>query len=279
MGGLRHRHARAGGGRRDHLLRHAAQRPPADGGRGRVRPEAGRRRSAPRCVDFALWGGLVPGNVGALDELAERGVVGFKAFMSEQRHRRLPGGRRPDAVRGDGARRRGSGCLVAVHAESDAITTGLLARRAVRPGRTGVRDYLASRPVVAELEAIARAILLCRGDRLRAAYRPCQHRARRGAGGRRRGRAGVDVSCETCPHYLVLTEEDVERARRGRQVRAAAALAGRAARRCGSALADGTLPMVASDHSPAPAEHEDRRRLLRASGAASPAASRCWRCC
>src|SRR5262249_3667076 len=33
-------------------------------------------------VDFALWGGLVPGNVERLDELAERGVVGFKAFMS-----------------------------------------------------------------------------------------------------------------------------------------------------------------------------------------------------
>ncbi len=28
-------------------------------------------------VDFALWGGLVPGNVARLYELAERGVVGF----------------------------------------------------------------------------------------------------------------------------------------------------------------------------------------------------------
>src|SRR2546425_649832 len=33
-------------------------------------------------VDFGLWGGLVPGNLEQLDELAERGVVGFKAFMS-----------------------------------------------------------------------------------------------------------------------------------------------------------------------------------------------------
>src|SRR3954447_20887959 len=32
-------------------------------------------------VDFALWGGLVPGNVDRLDELARCGVVGFKAFM------------------------------------------------------------------------------------------------------------------------------------------------------------------------------------------------------
>ncbi|MDP9365061.1 MAG: amidohydrolase family protein, partial [Chloroflexota bacterium] len=33
-------------------------------------------------VDVALWGGLVPGNVDRLDELAACGVVGFKAFMS-----------------------------------------------------------------------------------------------------------------------------------------------------------------------------------------------------
>ena len=33
-------------------------------------------------VDFALWGGLVPGNIEQMDELAARGVVGFKAFMS-----------------------------------------------------------------------------------------------------------------------------------------------------------------------------------------------------
>ncbi len=33
-------------------------------------------------ADFALWGGLVPGNLGHMAELADRGVVGFKAFMS-----------------------------------------------------------------------------------------------------------------------------------------------------------------------------------------------------
>jgi allantoinase len=30
-------------------------------------------------VDFAFWGGLVPGNVEHMAELAERGVIGFKA--------------------------------------------------------------------------------------------------------------------------------------------------------------------------------------------------------
>ncbi|HTO21003.1 MAG TPA: allantoinase, partial [Spirochaetia bacterium] len=33
-------------------------------------------------ADFALWGGLTPDNLDHLEELAERGVAGFKAFMS-----------------------------------------------------------------------------------------------------------------------------------------------------------------------------------------------------
>ena len=42
---------------------------------------------------------------------------------------------------------------LAVHAENDAITSGL-AQRAIADGRTSVREYLASRPVIAETEAI-----------------------------------------------------------------------------------------------------------------------------
>ena len=34
-------------------------------------------------TDFALWGGLIPGNLPHMAELAERGVVGFKAFLCD----------------------------------------------------------------------------------------------------------------------------------------------------------------------------------------------------
>ncbi len=34
-------------------------------------------------VDFALWGGLVSDNLDQLSDLAQAGVVGFKAFMSQ----------------------------------------------------------------------------------------------------------------------------------------------------------------------------------------------------
>src|SRR4029077_11254527 len=34
-------------------------------------------------ADFGLWGGLVPGRIGDMAAMVERGVVGFKAFMSD----------------------------------------------------------------------------------------------------------------------------------------------------------------------------------------------------
>src|SRR4029453_6188260 len=42
-------------------------------------------------VDFALWGGLTPGNLDRLDELAARGVIGFKAFMCDSGIDDFPG--------------------------------------------------------------------------------------------------------------------------------------------------------------------------------------------
>ena len=57
------------------------------------------------------------------------------------------------------------------------------------------------------------------------------------------------MSCETCPHYLLFTEEDVERI--GIALKSAPPVRTAADRdRLWSQLADGTLPMVTSDHSP-----------------------------
>jgi allantoinase len=201
-------------------------------------------------VDYALWGGIVPGNLGELEELAERGVVGFKAFMSASGVDDFE--RADDLTLYEGMRAAAALKLpVAVHAESDAITTGL-AQRAIAEGRRSVRDYLDSRPAVAELEAIAAAIALA--DETRASLHVVHVSTGRGVALVAEARArGVDVSCETCPHHLVLTEEDAERI--GVLAKCAPPL--RPAAECDAlwdALRDGTLPMVASDHSPAPAE-------------------------
>src|SRR4051794_2885049 len=207
-------------------------------------------------VDFALWGGLVPGNAGRLGELAARGVVGFKAFMAATGM--------PDFAMADdltlleGMRAAARLRLpVAVHAESEAITTALAAR-ARREGRTGVRDYLRSRPAIAEVEAIGRALLLAEetGCALHVVHVSTGRGVARVAQARARG---VDATCETCPHYLVLDEEDAERL--GAIAKCAPPLRPAAERDAlWAALHDGAVAFVASDHSPAPPElkrHDD----------------------
>jgi allantoinase len=213
-------------------------------------------------VDFGLWGGLVPGNLDRLEELADRGVVAVKAFMANSGIEDFPAV--DDLTLYEGmARCAQLGLMVAVHAESDRITAGLAARAAAE-GRTGARDFMASRPVVAELEAIGRAIVLAEetGCALHVVHVSSGRGVALVAEARRRG---VDVSCETCPHYLVLGEEDVEAL--GAVAKCAPPVRGGAEReRLWEQLRGGALPMVTSDHSPSAPELKDTGDFLSAWG-------------
>jgi len=90
-----------------------------------------------------------------LDELAQSGVAGFKAFMSASGT--LDFRAADDLTLYEGMGRAAElGLPVLVHAENRVITDAL-SGRAVGALRTTMRDYLDSRPVVAELEATGRA--------------------------------------------------------------------------------------------------------------------------
>ncbi len=196
-------------------------------------------------TDFALWGGLVPGSVPEMAEMAGRGVVGFKAFMCNSGLPEFP--RADDVTLLDGLREAARLNLpVAVHAESEELTRGLGERMTSRT----VRAFLDSRPVVAELEAIQRACLLAKeaGASLHIVHVSCG----RGVAIASEARAqGTDVSIETCPHYLYFTDDDVERL--GAVAKCAPPL--RTAddqQELWDELGRGRVDIVASDHSPAP---------------------------
>jgi allantoinase len=201
-------------------------------------------------VDFALWGGIVPGNRAELSELAACGVAGFKAFMCATGLEEFPGC--DDLTLYEAMVEAGRlGLPVLVHAENDAITAEL-AVRARAEGRTGARDFCASRPALAELEAVSRAIVLAEdaGCALHVVHVSSGRAVAAIAEARMRG---VDVSCETCPHYLVLTEEDIERL--GPIAKCSPPVRGAADRETlWDALRTGTIQMLASDHSPCPPE-------------------------
>jgi allantoinase len=199
-------------------------------------------------VDFAFWGGLVPTNLDHLEELAELGVIGFKAFMSNSGIEDFASV--DDHVLREGMKRAAKlEKIVAVHAESDVLTREL-SEQCLRLGKTSVRDYLDSRPIEAELDAIKRALAIAgeTGCALHIVHVSC------GAGialVAKARKAGVDVTCETCPHYLVLTEEDVLHL--GAVAKCAPPLRPKAVQdTLWKSLRSGHVTTVGSDHSPSP---------------------------
>lgn len=199
-------------------------------------------------VDFGLWGGLVPGNGNQLETLRDRGVVGLKAFMCNSGIDDFP---QVDlATLREGMRIAADlGLLVAVHAESEEMTRALTQAK-LAAGQTTVADYLASRPVEAELEAIRAAIDVAgeTGCRLHIVHVSCGSGVRIVAEARAKG---VDVTCETCPHYLVLSE--ISMIGIGAAAKCAPPLRSIAEKRdLWNRLNDVTT--IGSDHSPAPPE-------------------------
>lgn len=216
-------------------------------------------------ADFALWGGLVPGNLHCLEQLAQRGVIGFKAFMSNSGIEDFS--RVDETVLREGMKRAAElGKLVAVHAESEFITSELT-KRAQDRNKTSIRDYLDSRPIYAELDAIHKALQL-------AVETKCALHivhVSSGAGVALIASAqkqGVDVTCETCPHYLALTEEDVEKL--GAVAKCAPPLRAKSAQDVlWRYLENGFVHTIGSDHSPAPPEMKRDQNFFKVWGGIS----------
>jgi allantoinase len=141
------------------------------------------------------------------------------------------------------------GNLVAVHAENEWVTS-LLGEELRAAGRTDRAAWYESRPPSTELEAIQRAIYWAgvTGGRLHIVHVTL-------AAGMRAAQAakanGVNVTVETCPHYLYFDETDFVRL--GPAAKCAPPLRSRdeveALWQC---VLDGKVDTVASDHSPCP---------------------------
>jgi len=213
-------------------------------------------------LDFALWGGLVPGNVEELTGLHEAGAIGFKAFISETGMEDF----RPsdDVTLLHGMRRIAElDSILAVHAENYALVeTGRA--RAMAEGRHDARSYLDSRPASAELEAIGRVIAFARetGCRLHIVHVSTAEGITLVTGAQA---AGVDVSWETAPHYLCLTDADVIAL--GPIAKCAPVMRGAGNRdRLWEHVASGPDAIVASDHSPCAPAMKDTEDFFAAWG-------------
>ena len=214
-------------------------------------------------VDFGLWGGLVPGNLEQLEILRDRGVVGLKAFMCDSGIDDFP--HVTMSILREGMKRAADlDLLVAVHAESQELTQKL-AKEKIAKGKTTFLDYLDSRPIEAELDAIKQAIELATETncRLHIVHVTCGSGVALIADARAKG---VDVSCETCPHYLVFTDADMERL--GAVAKCAPPLRPDSERKLLHERLD-DITTIGSDHSPSPWSMKDRQNFFEVWGGIS----------
>ena len=201
-------------------------------------------------VDYALWGGCVDGNQHNLEPLASAGVPGFKAFLI------YPGCDGFTAI--DRANLElaiphiaRTGLPLLVHAELDTtINAAFTHLNESGADWRSYNTYLASRPDEAELEAIELLLNLCRQHRFKlhivhlstAKALPLIAAAKH---------EGLPVTVETCPHYLHCAAEDIPDG--ATLFKCAPPIRTRANRELlWQALYNGTIDLIATDHSPCP---------------------------
>jgi allantoinase len=204
---------------------------------------AKRAAAAGRChVDVGFWGGAIPGNAAQLGPLHGAGVLGFKCFL-------LPSGvgefppLSPAELEAGLAIVAALGSQMIVHAEDPHVI-----ERAPQPAGRDYGTFLRSRP--GEAENLAIGLLLDLAGRTGARVHIPHLSSAAAAGQIRAARAqGVQVTAETCPHYLVFSAEEVPAG--ATQFKCCPPIREAANReRLWSGLADGTIDCVVSDHSP-----------------------------
>ncbi|WP_297734149.1 allantoinase AllB [Nocardioides sp.] len=195
-------------------------------------------------VDVGFWGGAISGNLGDLRGLHEAGVFGFKCFLLDSGVEEFPHLTPAEftAAMAEVAR---LGALMLVHAEDgDAVA-------ACAHGES-YAGFLESRPDAAEERAISLVIDAARTSGGRA------HVVHLSASGAvpmlRDARAGgVDVSVETCPHYLFFESGAIPDG--ATELKCCPPIRDAANRDAlWAALGTGDIDYVVTDHSPCTAE-------------------------
>ncbi|HLK66110.1 MAG TPA: dihydropyrimidinase [Bryobacteraceae bacterium] len=160
------------------------------------------------CIDYGLHMIVTDlGNCGLedMDEMVKEGVASFKLFMAY-----------PNVLMVDDAtifkalsRTAKNGALVCMHAENGGVID-VIVQRALAEGKTAPVYHALTRPVQAEAEAVHRSIALAEmaGAPVYIVHLSSEAALNEVRDARSRG---VPVYAETCPQYLLLSIEELER--------------------------------------------------------------------
>jgi dihydroorotase len=207
-------------------------------------------------VDFGLYGLLGEDTIEHVPDLVKGGVIGFKLYMGNT-FGKIPSpstGAMLEAFEVVAP----TGKRISLHAETNSI----MERRQERLTAAGRRDplaHIASRPAVVAVEAVSRAAILSEwtGARIHILHISSAEELRPLREAKARG---VDITGETCPHYLLLSADDYHtmagiirvnppvRERRNQEP-------------LWDALNDGTIDLIATDHAPHTPEEKTRNDI------------------
>ena len=208
-------------------------------------------------VDFGLYAVLGEDSIEHVPALVETGVIGFKLYMGNT-FGKIPSpstGAMLEAFEVVAP----TGKRISLHAETNSI----MERRESRiraAGRTDPIAHIDSRPAVVAAEAVARAAILAEwtGARIHILHISSAEELRPLADAKARG---VDITGETCPHYLMLSTDDYARfagvIRVNPPVRQK-----RNQEPLWSALGNGTVDIIATDHAPHAREEKTRNDMF-----------------
>lgn len=209
-------------------------------------------------VDYAFWGGISAENLDEAERLGKAGVVGFKLMASKAE---LERGASIFSVPEDGVELLGIlervgelNLPLAVHAE-DFRARQVFEGRLKASGRRDWKAYAEAIPGEVEASAAARISLLAKpvGTRVHLVHVSSNLTLKVL---RLAKELGVNLTAETCPHYLLLTWRSLENL--NSKAKIDPPIKGEEdSKALWRALLDGTIDMLASDHSPhTPSEKE-----------------------
>lgn len=199
-------------------------------------------------VDVGFWGGVVPGNADRLASLWEQGVFGFKCFLVPSGTDEFQAVAPPD-LRAALPTLASLPAPLLVHAELPGPIERAAKELPPPPARKHA-TWLAARPREAENEAVAFVFECAREFHARvhivhvssSEVLPLLRQAKG---------EGLAVSAETCPHYLAFSSEEI--ADGATEFKCAPPIRERENQeKLWEALGDGTIDMIATDHSPCP---------------------------
>ena len=164
-------------------------------------------------VDYAFFGAAGSEFPEEVLKVAREGIVAFKTFLHQ-----APEGRE-DEFRGltmadDGGIMDGfqsvakTGLILTIHAENNDMIKRLIAQFRAE-GKTGFEYHAKSRPPITEIESVEKLIRFAKeyGTRISIAHTSTPEAMELIQQAKAEGQ---DIYCETCPHYLFLTEEKIK---------------------------------------------------------------------